>query len=86
MNIEYTKPAKANLIDRKIPKKLVEETLKRPQQVVTNHGNRKIAQSIYKRNKKDFLLRIVYTEKVGRWIVITVYWTTKIKKYWEGSI
>ena len=52
MNTEYTKHAEANLIDRGIPKKLVEETLKHPQQLVENHGARKIAQSIYKPTKK----------------------------------
>ena len=85
MNIEYTKHAEENLIDRKIPKNLVEETLKHPQQIVRNHGNRKIAQSIYRRDNKDFLLRVVYEQGSEGWVVITIYWTTKIKKYWEES-
>lgn len=85
MNIEYTKHAEASLIDREIPRKLVEETLTHPQQLVKSHGDRRIAQSIYERNKKDFLLRVVHTKETGTWKVITAYWTSKIDKYWERS-
>lgn len=83
MNIKYTKHAKTNLIDREIPEKLVEETLKHPQQLVEGYGEKKIAQSIYKRNEKDFLLRVVYTKEAKVKKVITAYWTSKIEKYWE---
>ena len=85
MTIKYTKHAETSLRERKIGKDVVEELLNNPQQILKGGGNNEIAQGIFNRAGKDFLLRIVY-KKEGRIIkVITTYWTSKVEKYWEGK-
>ncbi|MBU1135297.1 MAG: DUF4258 domain-containing protein, partial [Nanoarchaeota archaeon] len=71
MKIEYTKHAKEKLDDRKIPKSIVESILKKPDKTIETKFGRKIAQKAI----DDKLLRIVYEEQKGIYIIITVYYT-----------
>jgi len=85
MKVKYTKHALVSLEERGIKKNIVEETLKTPGQVIKGGANRETAQSIFKRDDKDFLFRVIYTKKEDSIKVITAYWTSKIDKYWEGK-
>ncbi len=83
MTIYYTSHANKVLSKRGIEEQKVEELLGSPPQIVEGKGETKIAQGIYHRNNKEFLLRVVYKEEGGIIKVITSYWTSKIEKYWE---
>ncbi|MCD5412140.1 hypothetical protein M1N02_00890 [Thermodesulfovibrionales bacterium] len=60
----------------------MEKMLGHPQQIVKGKGKKEIAQSIFNRAGKDFLLRAIYTREGKAIKVITAYWTSKIEKYW----
>jgi len=62
-----------------VTKEEVEEYLRNPDQIVSGDMDSLIAQSRYQHG----LLRIPFKEtKEGRKI-LTVYWTSKIEKYWK---
>ena len=73
MKIVYTDYAEESLADRKISKKLIEDSLKNPDEIVEGKKNRKIAHKIIE-NK---LLRVVFEneENTKTYIVITSYYT-----------
>lgn len=52
---------------------------------IKGKGDMEIAQGIFQRAGKDFLLRVVYKREGEIVKVITTYWTSKIEKYWEGE-
>ena len=83
MKIYYTSHADNVISKREIKESQVEELVKSPPQVLEGKGETKIAQGIYQRNDRDFLLRVVYKEEKDIIKVITSYWTSKIEKYWE---
>ncbi len=69
---------------RAIPLTLLETVLQNPQQVVPEHGGKKAYQSQVDFGEgKIFLLRAIVDDKVEPAIVITVYRTSKISKYWR---
>ena len=80
--IKFSKHAERQLKERNIDLKLAQETLENSQQIVKVGKNRKIAQRIYHREGKEFLLRVVFFEQ-GNPEIITVYWTSKVSKYWR---
>ena len=84
--IELLPHAKSQLLERKISLREVEKTLKKADQVVEGSSKGiKIAQKIIKKGKKNFLYRVVFKEEKETQLIITVYRTTKIKKYFKGG-
>lgn len=82
--IGFSKHAERQLKERNIAPELVRETLENPEQIVTAGRNRKIAQRIYQRQGREFLLRVVFSEQ-GKPEIITMYWTSKVSKYRRRS-
>ena len=78
--------AKEEMKRRAIPVKLLNNALENPQQIVEGYGGRSIYQS-----KVDFgeghifLLRAVVEDKNGQLLIVTVYKTRKINKYWRKT-
>lgn len=68
---------------RKIPKKVVEKILTKPGQI-KDEGDKKVYQSISENGK--YLIRIFVNDKKNPNLVITVYKTSKIRKYYESKI
>ncbi len=85
LKIIFTEHAREQLRERKISQELVEEVLKDPEQVVQDAEGNPIAQSRYfdKEEGKEMLLRVFYREEQGTRRVITVYKTSRIRKYWK---
>ncbi|MDI6788900.1 MAG: hypothetical protein QME51_11060 [Planctomycetota bacterium] len=83
MEIVFSSYLKVRLEERKIATELVRETVSSPQQVVTGKRGRQIAQSKFIEQDKEYLLRVIFTEKAGHRLVITAYKTSNIKKYWR---
>mgnify|MGYP001560763918 CR=1 FL=1 len=71
--------------EREINLKIIKDTITNQQQIVPEPKGLKIAQSKYydKEKNKDYLIRIIFREEKDLRIGVTVYKTSKIKKYWK---
>ena len=57
-----------------------------PEQVVTEQGGRKVYQSQVDRGDGQIvLLRAIVMDDVEPAVVVSVYWTKQIQKYWRQS-
>lgn len=77
MDWKWTDHIEMQLVERKIPKELVEIALNNPDNIALGKKDRKVYQKII----SGKLVRVV-TEKDS---LITVYLTDKIKKYMGGD-
>jgi len=69
---------------RSISQEQVEEVMRNPQQKVIGKHQRMIYQSqITTEEGKPYLIRVVVDQEVMPIVVITVYITSKIQKYWK---
>ena len=86
MTFRLSRHAKAELNRRGIPLTLVESVLESPQQVVAAVGGRKAYQSrVDFGGGAIFLVRAIVDDIRDPAVVITVYRTSKIDKYWRQS-
>jgi hypothetical protein len=84
MRYKISRHAQTEMERRGIPLSLVESVLDNPQQIVTEREGRKVYQSqVEFGNGKIFLLRVIVADEVDPKVVITVYRTSKIEKYWR---
>ena len=83
--IQFTKYAKLQMREREIEYRDVLETVRSPGQILSGKKRRKIAQKRLERNGQKGLLRVILKEKAKVKLVITVYWTSKIEKYWRRT-
>ena len=84
MKFKISQHASEEMQRRAIPLTLLETVLQNPQQVVPEYGGKKAYQSRVDFGEgKIFLLRAIVDDKVEPAIVITVYRTSKISKYWR---
>ncbi len=82
MDYLFSNHAIEKILKRKIPIELVEEVMHNPEQKLLQN-DKTIFQSIINTEAKEYLLRVfVDTIKVPN-VVITVYLTNKITKYWR---
>jgi len=77
MEIRFIPHALQRLEERGIPRELVEEAVKNPDEVRDGYCGRKVAQK--RLNGK--LIRVIFEEEEGDVVVITAYVTSKIRKY-----
>ena len=69
---------------RGVLREVVEDILAQPEQVVAGRDNRTIYQSrLDKEEEKTYLVRVVVDEQIDPPVVITVYRTSKVQKYWR---
>jgi Domain of unknown function (DUF4258) len=84
MKFELSRHARQELKRRSIPIKLLESVLNNPQQVIKQPDGRKVYQSqLDFGDGKIFLLRAIVAEFTESNLVVTVYRTKKISKYWR---
>jgi hypothetical protein len=83
MNFVFSKHALEQMKLRNIPKNVVEKILSNPEQIKNEQG-KKVYQSIVENGK--YLIRIFVNHKKNPKLIITVYKTSKITKYYEGKI
>jgi len=83
--VRYTDYVRKRLDRRKISLELVSAVLDDPEQLIEERG-RKIAQSRWTTPLgKRHLLRVVYEESDNKIVVVTVYDTSRVQKYWRAS-
>ena len=82
----FSKHALEQMKLRGISKKIVEEILLHPEQIISESG-KKIYQSVISFEKDgNYLIRIFVNVKKKPPVIITVYKTSKISKYHESKI
>ena len=85
MEYRFSRHAQTEMERRKIEKDLVESILDNPEQVISEKEGRKAYQSKVNVGSKVFLLRVIVVDDVEPAVVITVYKTSKIDKYWRAE-
>lgn len=83
MRFRLSDHAKQELVRRGIPVEALESVLQRPEQVVSEPGGRKAHQSRVDFRGTMFLVRAIVDDRPDPAVVITVYRTSKIGKYWR---
>ncbi len=82
MNYVLSNHAAEKIKRRKIPIDFIDSVLNDPQQILENDGFLTYQSKIEKDNK-EYLLRIFVNPYVNPNLIITVYLTNKISKYWK---
>jgi hypothetical protein len=84
--IEIILLARRKMEKRGIREEWVREALQQPDQIVEGHGRRSVAQQRRKVRRRAMLLRVVFEETEDKYVVITAYLTSDIRRYWkEGT-
>ena len=84
MNCMFSKYMLEELLERKIPRELVERVPQSPQQKVPEVENVTCYQSRVDMNGREYLLRVMVNETSTPAKVVTVYRTSKISKCWRS--
>jgi len=84
MEIIFLPHALKRISGRRINKDLVIDTLQNPDQLI-HEEDKIIAHKRYfdKAKTKEYLLRVIFEKKGKKKLVISVYRTSKIYKYWR---
>jgi hypothetical protein len=83
MEYVLTTHAREEMVRRQIDPAWVEQVMKKPEQRLPGTGNRAILQTRIKTEGKIFLVRCIVEDLRNPPVVVTVYRTTKIAKYWR---
>ena len=84
MTFRLSNHAKEEMERRSIPGQVLETVLNNPQQIIRERGNLKAYQSVIDfGDGRRFLLRAIVDDTLEPAIVVTVYRTSKIDKYWR---
>ena len=84
MRFLISRHAEDEMIRRQIPREWLDSVLERPEQRVQQPGGKEILQSRFTSGDgKMYLLRTVVAAEKEPPVVVTVYRTSKIEKYWR---
>ena len=83
--IEIIPLARKKIEKRGIPEAWVSEALRNADQVVEGHGGRSVAQQRRIIRRRQKLLRVVFEDTEDKYVVITAYLTSDIKRYWKDK-
>jgi len=83
MDFVLTDHAKAEARRRQIPPEWIETTMTQPEQVMPGANQRQIFQSRIVADGKTYLVRLVVEVWQPLPVIVTVYRTSKIEKYWR---
>ena len=82
-NIIFSDHARQEMLRRNITQVQIEDVVRNPEQIVSVNLERSIYQSKLELNQKEYLLRVVVDIRGESLTVVTIYKTSKIKKYWR---
>ena len=88
MYLKFSKHAEEQMVRRSLERSIVESVLLKPEQVVMDENDEDIAiyQSIVEDGDILFLYRVFVNTKVQPNVIVTLYKTTKIDKYYENQV
>jgi hypothetical protein len=84
MKFRTSDHAQAEMNRRGIESTILETVLKTPEQIIETGSNRKVYQSRVEFEGKLYLVRSIVEEDDPA-VIVTVYRTSKIEKYWRPS-
>lgn len=82
MDFRLSNHAQTAMIEEKIPYLVIQSAMSAPEQVVEEDGL-KVYQLRIDRSGETQLLRVYVNDKVSPVVIVTVYATSKISKYWR---
>ncbi|XGW00447.1 MAG: DUF4258 domain-containing protein [Leptolyngbya sp. BL-A-14] len=86
MSFYISRHAEEELKRRKIPREFVDSVLQNPQQVVEDRDGKKAYQSQFTfENGKAYLVRAIVADSTHPAIVLTIYRTSQIARYWRDA-
>lgn len=85
MDYVLTEHARAEMLRRRILYQWIEATMAAPEQIVDGYGGRMVYQSRFKSSDKMYLIRLVVELRRETPVIVTLYKTSKIQKYWRPS-
>ena len=74
--------AQQQMATRDISNQSVDAVMQSPGQMLSEPEGRKCYQSLYYRDGSRFLLRLIVAEDATPPVVVTVYYTKRVSKYW----
>ena len=81
-----SKHAKEQIVARGIDEKLVWQVVNEPQQKIRESSEKQVYQSVLRNSDgMMFLIRVFVNVTKNPNLIITVYKTSKIKKYWKDE-
>ena len=83
MNFTISKHAEEEMVRRQISLEQVAFLMDHPDQIVEAHGGLVCYQCLSSKNGKPGLLRAIVNEAANPKKIVTIYWTSEIKKYWK---
>ena len=83
MNFVFSKHALEELERRQIPRTTIERVLELPEQKLPALDKIVCYQSRVNFSGKQYLLRVMVNETAEQSVVVTVYRTSKVRKYWK---
>ena len=86
MDFVFSKHAEEQLIRRSLDQNIVELVVLNPEQILEDENDADIIiyQSIVNEDNKLFLYRVFVNTKLLPNVIVTIYRTTKIEKYYES--
>lgn len=85
MDFVLTDHAEEEARRRQISPAWIESTMVRPEQVVPGLNGRKVFQSRIISDGKTYLVRLVVEDWRQPPVIVTVYRTSKVEKYWSQA-
>jgi len=83
LNFTISRHAEEEMIRRQISLEQLASLMDHPDQIVEEHGGLVCYQCLSSKNGKPGLLRAIVNEAANPKKIVTIYWTSKIKKYWK---
>jgi hypothetical protein len=83
LNFNISKHAEEEMVRRQISLEQVGSLMNHPDQIVEAHGGLVCYQCLSTKNGKPGLLRAIINEASNPKNIVTIYRTSKIKKYWK---
>jgi hypothetical protein len=83
LNFSISKHAVEEMARRQISLEQVESLMNHPDQIVEAHGGLVCYQCLSTKNGKPGLLRAIINDAANPKNIVTIYRTSKIKKYWK---
>ena len=82
MLYRISRHARQQMAARGIPEQEVDAVMQAPRQIVDEANDKKCYQARWNRGGAEFLLRLIVADDVTPAVVVTVYFTSQIDKYW----
>ena len=82
MLYRLSRHAQQQMAVRGISEQSVDDVMQSPGQVVSEQDGKKCRQSLYNKGGSTFLLRVIVADETTPAVVVTVYYTSQIDKYW----